>query len=188
MDKKYAKTYYIDRDTDTAKLANKMLKEAEPFLNQFLLGHHNRLQGREPGEYFTVDFGALLRDGGLEYLTRFYKGAVLQYYYRQSRDYWGGKFTTAMGVEVDKELKKETGFVLYDDTGIPTGEVNSTKNYKTVTAFSQWLNVIKEAIFEPNGYLFPDSKHYKALEKAKGRHAAKVQVFNELKTHYKNLN
>lgn len=186
--KKHIKAlFYLDRDTDIEALEEAIIKQKRTELRTFLLDQHARLQEKEAGEYFTVEDSTKLKDGELEKMMRFTRGAVIPYYARQSRDFWQEKMPSSMLDDAIDEIKRQIGFMRYDHTGHVTDEVNSLATFERVKDFNEWLKTVEAVCFDDNGYIFPDSKHFLQLEKAKGRDAAQRQVFRELLQQVKNL-
>lgn len=179
--------FYLDRDTDIAALEEAIIKQKRSELRIFLQTQHTRLQEKEAGEYFTVEDVTKLKDGELEKMMRFTRGAVIPYYARQSRDHWDEHMPTSMLDEAIDEIKRQVGFMRYDHTGHLTDEVNSLATFERVKDFNEWLKTVEAVCFDDNGYIFPDSEHFKRLEKTKGRDAAARQVFRELLQKVKNL-
>lgn len=179
--------HYLDRDTDVPALVDTIMQTKRAELEIFLETQHNRLQEKEPGEYFTVEDVTKLKEGELERMQRFFRGAVVPYYARQSRDIWTESIDHAVLVECTDELKRAVGFMRYDHTGHLTDEVNSMATFEKVKDLNEFLNNLQAVCFDDAGYHFPDSEHFKKLEKAKGRDAAQRQAFLELFQKVKNM-
>lgn len=179
--------FYLDRDTDIEALEEAIIKQKRTEIGIFLRDQHARLQEKEAGEYFTVEDVLKLKDGELEKMMRFTRGAVIPYYARQSRDFWQDKMPSSMLDDAIDEIKRQVGFMRYDHTGHITDEVNSLATFERVKDFNEWLKTVEAVCFDDNGYIFPDSKHFLQLEKAKGRDAAQRQVIRELLQKYKNM-
>lgn len=178
--------YYLDRDTNVEELVDEMLKVKREEALIFLRRQHDRLQEKEAGEYFTVEDTTKLKDGELEKMMRFFRGAVVPYYLRQTRNHWHEKLPTDMIIECTDEIKRSVGFMRYDHTGHLTQEVNSLATFERVKDFNEFLNMVQAVCFDDDGHIFPDSEHFKRLEKEKGRDAAQRQVFLELHEKIKN--
>lgn len=178
--------YYLDRDTDIDALVDEMLKVKRSEAIVFLKRQQDRLQEKDATKYFTLEDSLKLKDGELENMMRFFRGAVVPYYIRQSRGVWTEKLPTPLVIECTDEIKRSVGFLKYDSTGHLTDEVNSLLTFEKVKDFNAFLTMIEEVCFEDLGYIFPDSEHFKKIEKAKGREAAQRQVFHELKEKIKN--
>lgn len=179
--------HYLDRDTDLNALAKEILrqKEAEimPLLERFQLN----LQEKEAGEFYTLEDTLKVKEGELENMQRFFRGAVVPYYMRQSRDLWDDEIPAGLAEECTIEIKKQVGFLRYDHTGHITDEVNSMTTFERVKDLVEFLNTIEAVVFNDQGYIFPDSKHFKELVKLKGREAASRQAIQELRQKVKNL-
>jgi hypothetical protein len=152
----------------------------------FLQRQVERLQEKPAGEYYTVEDLTKLKDGELEKMMRFFRGAVVPYYARQSRDIWTEGIESEVLFECTNEIKKAVGFLKYDHTGHITDEVNSLATFERVKDFNEFLKMVEEVCFDDDAYIFPDSEHFRKLEKGKGRHAAQRQVFIELYEKVKN--
>lgn len=177
--------YYVDRDTDIGKLVEKINKNRVDEIVAFLNEKKNNLQSKEAGEYITIEDILKMKDGELENMQRFFRGAVVPYYARQSRDVWSEKIPAPIIKDCVDEIKKEVGFIIYDHTGHPTDEVNSMTTFKYVKDLNQFLKDVEENIFGEQ-YIYPDSERFKELEKTKGRNVARIQIIEELKIKMKN--
>lgn len=178
--------YYLDRDTDLDALIEEALRVKRSEMKVFLQRQQERLNEKEAGNYFTLEDSLKMKDGELENMQRFFRGAVVPYYARQSRDIWSDSIPPEVLYDCTDEIKKQVGFVKYDSTGHLTDEVNSMATFERVKDLVEFLNTIEAVCFNDNGYIFPDSDHFKKLEKSKGRHAAQRQVFLELYQKVKN--
>ena len=177
--------FFLDRDTDIDTLVDQILGVKRSEIVTFLNDKKGVLQEKEAGEYFTIEDILRLKEGELERMQRFFRGAVVPYYARQSRDIWSPVIPSGVLHECTNEIKREMSFFLYDHTGHITEELNSMASFARVKDLNEFLNGIKELLFDDNGFIFPDSEHFKQLEKEKGRHAAQRQVFLELKNEVK---
>lgn len=178
--------YYLDRDTDIDSLVDEMLKVKRSEAIVFLKRQQDRLQEKDATKYFTLEDSLKLKDGELENMMRFFRGAVVPYYIRQSRWIWRSPLTTLLVKECTEEIKRSVGFLKYNSSGHITDEVNSLLTFEKVKDFNAFLTMIEEVCFEDHAYIFPDSEHFKKLEKAKGRDAAQRQVLQELEEKIKN--
>lgn len=178
--------FYLDRDTDVNVLAEEIMRRKRGELIVFLQHHHDRLQEKDAGEYFTVEDITQLKDGELEKMQRFFRGAVVPYYARQSRDIWTDGIGSDVLAAATEEIKRRVGFLKYDYTGHITEEVNSMANFERVKDLNEFLKMVEEVCFDDEAYIFPDSKLFRELEKTKGRAAAQRQVFQELREKVKN--
>ncbi len=178
--------YYLDRDTDIPELVDEMLRVKRAELTVFLGRQQDRLQEKDAGKYYTVEDNAKLKDGELENMQRFFRGAVVPYYARQSRNIWSEGIEGEVLYECTNEIKRRVGFLKYDHTGHITDEVNSMTTFERVKDLNEWLNMVQAVCFDDEVYIFPDSEHFKKLEADKGRSAAQRQVFLELYEKVKN--
>ena len=176
----------MDRETDPVVLAREIIKTQEAELIVFLTRQHSRLQEKDAGESFTVENTVKLKEGELERMNRFFRGAVAPYYARQRFDVWDDNLPSKYVVAATKELKQRVGFMLYDHNGRITENVNSMTTFLLVRDLNAFLKEIEEVCFDDEGFIFPDSKHFKALWKEKGRIAAERQVFEELREKHRN--
>lgn len=179
--------FYLDRDTNISTLIDEMLRVKRSELVVFLSRQQDRLQEKAAGEYFTVEDTTKLKEGELEKMLRFFRGAVVPYYVRQKHDIWSPAVDPDLLYAETIEMKKAVGFLKYDSTGHLTDEVNSMTTFERVKDLNEFLKNIELVCFEDQGYIFPDSEHFRKLEKDKGRHAAQRQVVEELHEKIKNL-
>ena len=179
--------YYLDRDTDVEQLIEQKVRAKKIELLVIIGRMVDRLQAKDAGEYYTVEDVTKLKDGELEKMMRFYRGAVVPYFARQSLDHWDDGELDAGTIEAHHQIiKQSVGFMLYDHTGHITEETNSLATFARVKDFNEFLASVQAVCFDDNGYLFPDSEHFRKLEKTKGRTAAQLQVFEELREKIKN--
>ena len=178
--------YYLDRDTDVDILVDEILRAKKAEIKIFIERQKNRLQEKEAGSYFTLEDILKVKEGELENMQRFFRGAVVPYYAMQSRDVWESTLKSKLLSECTKEIKLAVGFVKYDHTGHITDEVNSMTTFERVKDLNEFLHTIEEVCFNDQGYIYPDSKHFKELENQKGRIPAQLQVRQELYQKYKN--
>jgi len=178
--------HYLDRDTDVPALVDEILRLKRAEITVFIERQKDRLQEKEAGDYFTLEDVLKVKEGELENMQRFFRGAVIPYYAMQSRNVWGEDLSSALLDDCTEEVKKEVGFLKYDHTGHITDEVNSMTTFERVKDLNDFLHTIEEVCFKDQGYIFPDSQHFKDLVKAKGRDAAQLQVLQELYQQYKN--
>jgi len=178
--------YFLDRDTDIEALLEKMFRVQRAEALVFLRRMQERLQEKSAGEYFTVEEITKVKEGELEKTLRFFRGAVVPYFFRQEYDFWEEDIPSAELEKATDEIKRRVGFMLYDTTGHITEEVNSMTSFERLKDLVEWLKMVEEVCFTDNGYIFPESKHYLALEKEKGREAARRQTFQELREQHRN--
>lgn len=179
--------HYLDRDTDLDDLVEEILRQKRAEITVFLQRMQGNLQEKEAGEFYTLEDTLKVKEGELENMQRFFRGAVVPYYMRQSRDLWDDEIPAGLAEECTIEIKKQVGFLRYDHTGHITDEVNSMTTFERVKDLVEFLNTIEEVVFNDQGYIFPDSKHFKELVKLKGREAASRQAIQELRQKVKNL-
>lgn len=184
--KQLKQQYLLDRDTDIIALAEEIINQDRKELIEFLKEKQALLHEKDLGEYFIVDKVIKLKEGELAKMERFFRGPVVEYYTRQSRDIWTEKVSHSILSLCTDELKRRVGFILYDEKGYPTEEVNSITSFKRVKDFRKFLEDIENVCFKDNDYIFPDSKHFKELTKEKGIDSAMRQVISELFISYKN--
>lgn len=177
---------YIDRDSNAEEIVDKLFKNSRDEMILFVQSHIDKLQSKDAGTFYTVIDEFKIVNEEMQNQIEFYKGAVTHYYARQLKDYWGETIPASILKECDKEIKKRVGFICYDWEGKPTNETNSVLNFRDTKEFSLFLNDVENVCFEDEGYMFPDSEHFKLLVKEKGRGIAIRQAFNELKAWYKN--
>lgn len=179
-------TYYIERETDSSVVMERVLlqlvKELRPMIDENI----NLLNSKDAGEYRTLEISCSIGNTEMSRLIRFYKSAVVNGYYRQHYGNWDRKPKAEELRQVDAELKRLVGFVERDIQGNKTDIPNSITTFKLVKEFLQFLTDVENVCFEDNGYLFPDAKEYKNTEKKKGRSVAQSEWLDKLKEHIKN--
>ncbi len=178
--------FYLDRDTDINALADEILRVKRSETIVFLQRQFERLQEKEAGEYFTVEDTLKLKEGELEKMQRFFRGAVVPYYVRQKYDIWTDGISHDDLIKGTEEIKRAIGFMRYDSTGHITDDVNSMATFERVKDLNEFLKMVEEVCFDDEALIFPDSKHFRELEKSKGRFEAQRQVFMELREKVKN--
>lgn len=177
--------HFLDRDTDVPVLVEEILRQKRAEITVFIERQKDRLQEKDAGEYFTLEDSLKVKEGELENMQRFFRGAVIPYYAMQSRNAWGEDLSSGIIDDATDEVKREVGFFKYDHSGHITDEVNSMANFERVKDLNEFLHQVEDVCFKDQGYIFPDSKHFKELVKLKGREAAQRQVLQELYQQYK---
>ena len=150
--------HYIDRDTNVPQLANEMMQAMLPELVMFLEYKQNLLQGKDAGEFITVEHIARAKEGELDRMHLFYRGPVVEYYFRQKFDFWNlnDPIPASHLNDTSDEIKRMVGFTLYDHTGKKTDEPNSLTTFQRVKDMAEFLNDIEQICFEDQGYFWPD--------------------------------
>jgi len=178
--------FYLDRDTDINELASEIMRVKRSEILVFLQRQHERLQEKKPGEYFTVEDVLKLKDGELEKMNRFFRGAVIPYFARQKYDIWTDDISSDDIHKATEEVKRAVGFLKYDHTGHLTEEVNSMASFERCKDLNEFLNMVQVVCFDDEGFIFPDSEHFHKVVQAKGRDEANRQMFHELHEKVKN--
>lgn len=178
--------YYLDRDTDINALIDEIIEIKKSELEIFLNRQLDRLQEKDAGEYYTIEDISKLKEGELEKMNRFFRGAVIPYYLRQNLNFWEKDIPTSLIIDTTDEIKKMVGFMKYGHDGHITNEVNSLTTFERVKDLNEFINTVKNVCFDDNDYIFPDSEYFEKLEKEKGREAAQRQVTRELYEKFKN--
>jgi len=178
--------FFIDRDTDINDLADRILKQKAIEIKEFLEDQRIRLEEKDAGEYFTVEDTLKLKEGELERMNRFFRGAVVPYYIRQKYNIWAKTIPSKTIIYGADEIKRLVGFMKYNHDGRITKETNSLTTFLRVKDLNEFLKMVEAVCFDDNYFIFPDSKHFKDLEKNKGRGSAQRQVFKELHEKVKN--
>lgn len=173
--------FYVDRDTDVESLLREMTTRMIPEWRALIEAEKNNLQEKEAGEFRTIDNTLTIGNTELQRLIRFYKGAVVPYFYRQEYGNWREKISADNLVDTDKQIKRMIGFVERDETGAKTNEPNSVLVFKLAKDFNQFLTDIENVCFTDNGYIFPDSAEFKKKEKEYGKGGAKAWAEDVLK-------
>jgi len=173
--------HYLDRDTDIESLLAEMMNRMIPEWRTVLEDEQMNLQGKDAGEFRTIDNTFSIGNTELQRMLRFYKGAVIPYFYRQEYGNWDEKISGENLQDTDMQMKRMIGFVLYDTKGKKTTDVNSTLTFKLAREFNEFLTDIENVCFTDNGYIFPDATEYKKREKEHGVGGAKVWATTVLK-------
>ena len=104
----------------------------------------------------------------IERQRRFFNGTCVKYYAIQNED-------MTVGVPANDLLKKYREQILDEMLGYDLHLVNrvvrrrkSTSDFKTVSAWNKFLNLLQETLFDDAGYEFPDSKEFWELVKQHG--------------------
>lgn len=184
--KKVKSLFYLDRDTDVNALAAEIIRVKRSEIIVFLQRQHERLQEKEAGEFFTVEDILQLKDGELENMQRFFRGAVVPYYVRQKYNIWTEGIEEDLIHQGTEEIKRAIGFLKYDSSGHITEVVNSMATFERVKDLNEFLKMVEVVCFDDEGYIFPDSKYFKDLLKQKGRSATQRQIIQELHEKVKN--
>jgi hypothetical protein len=180
-------THYLDRDTNIEDLAEQIAVDFMGDLVPFLEYKQNLLEGKSAGDYIGLDHILRSKEGDLERMNLFFRGPVVEYYFRQEHGYWNEEAIPASHInDTTDEIKRMVGFTLYDHEGHKTDDVNSMTTFTTVKALNEFLNDIEHVCFDDKGHIFPESAHFKSLLKSKGREGAKRQVIHELHEKVKN--
>lgn len=178
--------YYIDRDTDIHAIIRQVQRDVERELEPLLEQKKIELQEKEAGEYFTIKSTFDVINNALQKIFAFFRGPVIEYYARQKYDDYSNKLDRAVITDVTDDIKRATGFVLYDSKGRQTDQVNSLLSFAQAKDVAEWLEDVRAVCFDDQGYIFPDSDHFNNLVKLKGEDFAKRQVITELKTRVEN--
>ncbi len=102
-----------------------------------------------------------LYDPEVENMMKFFNGPVVEYFAIQSRE--------NLSTEVDGLLKERTRETILDevlgfDVPLLHGKVKrdrkSTADFKIVQKWYEFLETVKETIFDPQGYEFPKSEEF----------------------------
>lgn len=173
--------FYIDRDTDIESLMAEMMNRMIPEWRVVLEEELNSLQEKEVGAFRTIDNTMTIGNTELQNLIRFYKCAVVPYFYRQEYGNWSEKINAENLIDTDTQIKRMIGFVERDEKGNKTTIANSVLTFKLAKDFNQFLTDIENVCFTDYGYVFPDSKEYKAMEKKYGAPGAKKWAEDVLK-------
>ena len=175
--------YYLTKKTEVNKLVEEILSNKKKKIVKYING---LLDNANDKELIIIEDITQVKEKDLENSMRFYRGAVLQYYYRQSREYWDEKISNKELMIVNDEIKAMVGFKKYDKKGKPTKEVGSMADFKEIKMLNTFLNDVENVCFNDQGYIFPNSKHFNEIIAEKGLKVAKIQALYELKEQYKN--
>lgn len=182
-------SFFIDRDTNIQDLVSSIMRDStfEADLLNFLEYKQNMLEGKSAGEFISLEHIVRAKEGDLDKMNLFFRGPVVEYYFRQEYGFWNRDRIPSSNLnDTTDEIKRAVGFTLYDHEGHKTDDVNSMTTFTTVKALNEFLNDIENVCFIDKGFIFPDSAHFKALLRSKGREGAKRQVMNELHEKVKN--
>lgn len=114
--------------------------------------------------------------------VKFFNGAVLVYYCIQNEDMVVGEPDSALLKRYREDMLDE--MLGYDYQGMKKLHRmrDSTKDFKTTQAWSNFLNTVEETLFDNAGYTFPDSEKFWNLVKIHGYDQAKkisIQTLQE---------
>lgn len=123
----------------------------------------------------------------IENQRKFFEGAVIPYYAIQNSDLQEGLPDTETLRKYREEVLDETLGYDYRAVSKVIRKRKSTADFKSVQAWSNFLNIVEETIFESAGYEFPDSEHFWDLTKKHGYDEAKAIAIQQLQSR-KNLN
>lgn len=116
-----------------------------------------------------------LYDPEIENMQKFFNGPVVEYFAIQSRENLSG--------EVDPLLKKRTRETILDEIlgfevellgGKKKRDRKSTADFKNTQKWYDFLQTVKETLFDPQGYEFPNSEEYWENAKKYGYDQAKT--------------
>ena len=173
--------FYIDRDTSVTEVITKVGKWFKTIVYKFLEARQIDLQEEKAGGFRTVTVTVKIENKELTRLHAFFRGAVVIYYIRQSREMFEREYKVSgedMKTAVD-EMKEETKFYIHDEIGKVVG-LNSFAVFENTKKYTEKLNEIEKIMFDDNGYLFPDSEEYNADYKAYGRQRADMRALQRL--------
>lgn len=119
-------------------------------------------------------------DPEVEDQRRFFEGVVVLYWLIQNKDIFTGVPDTDMLDKAREEILDET--LGYDFQAISKiiRKRKSTKDFKIVQKWNTFLNTLRETIFDPEGYSFPDSEAFWLLVEEYGYEQAKKISIQEL--------
>lgn len=114
-------------------------------------------------------------------MQRFFNGPVVIYWVIQSKDLLYGP--------VDKEtIKQARETILSDQLGYTIQLLGRTErrrksssDFKSTQAWNDFLEMLRETEFEPNGYIFPNSEEFWELAQKFGYEEAKTISIEKLK-------
>lgn len=123
----------------------------------------------------TIKVTYELYDPEVENMMKFFNGPVVEYFAIQSRE--------NLSTEVDNLLKERTRETILDEIlGFDVPLLNnktkrdrkSTADFKIVQKWYNFLETVKETLFDPEGYEFPDSEEFWESSKKYGYEEAKT--------------
>lgn len=125
----------------------------------------------------------------IEKQRNFFNGAVVLYYCIQNED-------MTVGLPANDIVKQYRELILDEVLGFDAMAVKktirkrkSTKDFKTVQAWNNFLSKLKEDMFDSSGYEFPDSEEFWESVKENGYESAKKIAIERLqKSLLKKLN
>lgn len=189
--RKITQLFHITRDEHADNLIKQIIRWVQR-LYKFIELHIQALQ-TDPTGFRTVIVSVEIVNKELAHLHAFFRGAVVKLYWMQSREIFDPAYTLdkdAMRQAV-KEIKEGARFFLYDANGniekAENGEplLNTFAVFTETKAFSDRLKVIEQAVFEDNGYYFPNTEHWKANLKKHGESIANEYEVNMMLEYYR---
>ena len=109
----------------------------------------------------------------IEKQRRFFEGACVDYYAIQNDNILKGTPNTQTHSMYRKDILDQMLGYNVQLTNRVIRERKSTRDFKTVQAWSNFLNTLQETLFDSAGYEFPDSEHFWELTKKHGYDQAK---------------
>lgn len=113
---------------------------------------------------------------------KFFNGTVVMYYCIQNEE-------MISGLPTNKTLKEYREMLLDEMLGYDFKAIDrtirkrkSTTDFKTIQAWNRFLETVKETLFDPAGYEFPDSEEYWELVDQVGEEEAKRKSIERLQT------
>jgi len=183
---------FIDMHSNAEEVVDKLLKQTRDEKIEYVKERINYLNEKGEGHMETLSDTLNSENKSLADLRAFFRGAVVPYYWRQSREVFNADMTSVDMAECAGEMKRTIGYILYGQDGKPQIDfdgkvkVNSTMLFKQTKEYTNFLKDIEENCFDDNGYKFPDSDHYKELMRATNRKSADARVLHELEVWTKN--
>lgn len=112
--------------------------------------------------------------------NRFFNGPVVDYFAIQSAEIRSGEVSRLTHNQYRETLLSDALGYEIELVGRKERRRKSTTDFKSVQRWHDFLETLRETVFEPNGYEFPDSEHFWELAKKHTYEQAKVIAIEQL--------
>ncbi|MCK4500897.1 hypothetical protein KAU11_10385 [Candidatus Babeliales bacterium] len=172
-------SFEMTKGTNVADLISKMGRWFRTIVYELLTAHYELLKSDDDERTVIVEIK--VQNQMLAKLHKFYRGAVVEYYWRQTREIWDPrkKMDTELRKMMHDEIRKGVRFFRYDEAGQVDG-LNSFDTFRSTKAFTEKLNTIEAVLFDDEGYQFPVSEEYLTDYKKYGKAGADKKAVAKL--------
>jgi hypothetical protein len=116
----------------------------------------------------------------VERQRKFFNGPVVDYFAIQSGEILEGKPEGGLRARYRETILDESLGYDVELVGRTTRRRRSTSDFRNTQKWHDFLETIRETLFEPNGYEFPDSEHFWRITSEVGEEKAKEVVIKQL--------